>query len=670
MPFEAYSVAVRVSLVNGVTSGLINISRQFAKAHGDAKAFQRALTDIKLLIAGGGIAGATGVFGLHLINKTLPPAKEYVHQLAQMNVAGMKQAEIAKSIAAAWAQGGKIPTQSAAMNLEMIKELRSVVGSTSEAINALPTVAKLQAVLSNVKGVTDARGTAFEVAKTLDIRGASMDPRRFEMEAQAMVKAIVAGGGTIGVKDFFSAAKYGRTAATGWNNEFMYEILPTLIQEMKTGSGSGGAGGPGNALMSAYQAIVAGQMTKKSLTLFNQLGLVDPSRVVWNKVGDVKGVLPGGIRGSDLFQANPFAWSQQVLMPALKAAGIVDPKQQQQYIAQLFGNRTASFVMSQMALQPDKFRRDQGLIRGAMGLEAYQKLLKNDPYMAEQALTAQWTDAKTQLGLQVLPILIAGTQKLTEWMRRLNEWMLKNPETVKKVVRGFAAVSAVLTFGGTLRVLAGGIRAVGLAFGLIKVAKLAKTATALEGIATAAPGAAGGLAAVVGWLARIAPPAAAGAYVVNDAGRWWQGYNTSYLNMRSMDPKWLQGLSNDQLSGLVVKGNNLRDRPLDIIGQALGPSPADKMDQRVGQSLSSRAQAELARRTQGARGPSAGASPYVAGRAPAPQGSGVGNVYLDKKLVGKVVDDYLAQPASQRYFGPPRGDPNMSVAGGSTGYAR
>lgn len=661
MPFEAYSVAVRVNLINGVSNALLNISRQFAKAHGDAKAFQRALNDIKLMMGGGGIMAATGVFGLNVIAKALPPAKEYAHQLAQMNIAGMQQAEIAKSITAAWALGAKIPTQSASQNLEMIKELRSVVGSTTEAINALPTVAKLQAVLSNVKGVTDAKGTAFEVAKTLDIRGASMDPQRFEAEAQAMVKAIVAGGGTIGVKDFFSAAKYGRTAATGWNNEFMYEILPTLIQEMKTGSGSGGAGGPGNALMSAYQAIVAGQMTKKSLTLFNQLGLVDPSRVVWNKVGDVKGVLPGGIRGSDLFQANPFAWSQQVLMPALKAAGITDPKQQQQYIAQLFGNRTASFVMSQMALQPDKFRRDQGLVKGAMGLEAYQKLLKNDPYMAEQALTAQWKDAKTQLGLQVLPLLIAGTQKLTGWMRRLNEWMLKNPEAVKGVVLGFTAISGALTFGGTLLVLAGGIRAVGLAFRLYKAAQLGSIATGLTQVATAAPGAAAGITGLAGAIAGAA--ALLANVVIPVAGAFAIGATTSNAQRYKAIRLAGRGASaDDQAWALQYAQTNLR--------------AAQRLDQGRGRSserLQSKWRTEVdAIAGAGARpyGSLNGASPYVGGRAPAPRGGGVGTVYLDKKAVGKVVDEHFAQPASQRYFGTPRGDPGMILAGGATGHAR
>lgn len=62
MSLEAYSVAVKLSLVNHVSSGLLAMSAQFNKTGKDAKALQSELKKIKLMGAVGGAmmgAGAT-----------------------------------------------------------------------------------------------------------------------------------------------------------------------------------------------------------------------------------------------------------------------------------------------------------------------------------------------------------------------------------------------------------------------------------------------------------------------------------------------------------------------------------------------------------------------------------------------------------------------------------
>lgn len=524
--FEAYSVGIRISLINGVAGGLLALSRQFGKVDGQVKDLQVRLDRLGRTLAAGGAFAAAGGGILAMVGKTLPAAKAYTHELAQMNIAGMKQVEITKSIKAAWDATASVPTSKVAENLSAIRELRSVVGSTGEAVSILPTVLKLQAVLSNVKGVKDAKGTAYDVAKLLDIRGASMDPARFRNESDMMLKAIVMSGGTLDAKDFFSTGKYGRLATQSWSPEFLYQILPTLMQEMKSGGGSGGAGGPGNALMSAYSAVVGGTITQKSLAIWDRLGLLDPSKVVWTKSGAAKGVLPGGIKGTELFQENPYAWSQQILMPALRAAGINSPKEQQQYLQMLFANRTAGFAMSQLALQPTKFQRDQQMIRGAQGMEAYQTLLKTDPIMAEAAMAAQWNNIKTRLGIQILPDLLDVLQKLIPYLVNFTKWLGENEKSVRLFMRGATALGAVLAaigalltakavvgaFGLLLRVLGGGVgvlrSATGLFSGILTpIAKMASLST-------------GGLLATLGALASFLGLAAGlGSRMKSDADR-------------------------------------------------------------------------------------------------------------------------------------------------------
>lgn len=468
--FEAYSVAVRVSLINGVTSGLMNISRAFAQSHGHAVALQRQLDQIKFKLLAGAALTGTGLFGLSLIEKTVPAAREYAHQIQQMNVAGMKQVEIAKAVSAAWGIAGQVPTATASENLKAIRELRMVFGDSQAAIANVATVQRLQAILQNTSDGHGGRfggDQAYTVAKALETKGAVRTPGEFNTQADMMAKAIVASGGKVGPQDFLSTFKYGRSATIGWKDHFAYEILPTLIQEMKSGAGSGGAGGPGNALMSVYDKVINGKIAQKDLPLWAQLGLLDQSKVVRTKTGATKGVLPGAVSGWQLFQEDPFTWTQKVLMPALVSRGITDPGKQQMMLSRLGGTRTAAFMLQQMGMQGWKFDRDVPLIRGASGLAGYNQLVKRDPMMAQQALEAQWTNVKTRLGLAVLPMLIVGTTKLTNSLMAISNWMGAHPDLTKGLVLGFTALSAAMAFGGMVLLLSAAFSGIALAFSVV-----------------------------------------------------------------------------------------------------------------------------------------------------------------------------------------------------------
>lgn len=645
--FEAYAVAVRVSLKNGVAVGLMQMSRQFAKVHGDAKALQKTLDKIKLTGMIGGGALAVGGAGLWAIGKTIGPAKEYAHQLAQMNIAGMKHAEIQRSIAAAWKLNSSVPTMTSSGSLEMIRELRGVVGSTTEAINVLPSVARLQGVLSNVKGVTDAKGTAYDVAKLLDIRGASMDPERFKTEADMMLKAIVASGGTIDAKDFFGTGKLGRAATIGWSKEFMYELLPTLMQEMK-GAGGGGSGGPGNPLMGAYDKVVNGVIAQKNLPLWDQLGLIDTKKAVWTKSGHMKGLLPGGVMGSDMFISNPFQWTQQVLMPAMRKAGINDPKRQQEYISRMFGTRTSSFAIQQMALQPLKFQRDKGLIKGAMGFAGYEELMKVDPIIAEAALKAQWTNLLAVLGFELMPALVGGALKLVKGLTAMSNWFRAHPNMTKGLVWGFTLLSGALAFSGVVLMLKAAFWGLSLVIpplvsGTLGIPAVTGALSALSaiGLAGIAAGvgtltlALGGLATLVLWFTHQPEVAAA-----------MKGYSTA-------NPTGGLGMAG-RLGGIDTPGtgtNYANSRNWGPLRPGANPSFTDLNDSRW----------------VGAKPPPK-RSPVVRPGTVTPSSTG-GDVYLDSKKVGRVMAAQLGSDldrASRRGGG--RYDPQQGLSPVGAGY--
>lgn len=495
--FEAYKVATTLTLKNQISGVLGLISRDFMKTRAEAKLLQLELNKIKLLGMSGAILGGAGFMGLMAIKSAIKPASEYVHQLELAKVAGMQQLEIAAATKQAWQATGAVMTTTATGNLAAIRELRMVFGDTSDAINNMASVQKLQAVLQNVRG-GNGHDDAYTVAKALEMKGDVKNASRFETAADLMTKAMIASGGKVNPQDFLSAFKYGRSATIGWDDRFTYGILPTLIQEMKSSGGSGGSGGPGNALMSAYAAVVGGTIPQKSLKVWQKLGLLDPSKIVWDKVGSAKGVGPGGIMGSSTFQQDPYQWTQQYLIPALVKAGLDTPDKQRQTLQYLFPNRTAGFIMSQMALQGWKFDRDQKLIGKASGLSAYDELIKRDPNMAMAALSAQWENFKTALGIGLVPVLIPFLRNLTTAFNKLAEFAARHPTLTQGLVGTFAALSALAAIGGTLMIAGASLKLIGVGFGLLGSPLSLLATIPLAGIAS-------GLGLFTAALAALAP---------------------------------------------------------------------------------------------------------------------------------------------------------------------
>jgi hypothetical protein len=477
--FDNYTVLVKIAMQNELSKGLLLMSGQFTKLNQQADLLHSKLQRIKSLAFSGGIMAGAGFAGLAVIAKTVKPAADYAHQLAQMNVSGMKHLEIVKATQAAWAGLKSTPTSSVTENLASIQHLRMVFGDTQHAIENMPVVQQIQGLLKSVKGAR-AGDESYEVAKALEMKGAVKTPDMFKGEANLMAKAIIASGGKVGASDFLSTFKYGRSATTGWSDDFTYKILPTLIQEMKTRGGSGGGGGgPGNALQSAYAAVVGGTVPQKALKVWQNIGMLDPSKVVWNKVGGAKGVAPGGIKGSEEFIANPYVWTQKYLVPSLIKAGYTTEAQQKQALQYLFPNRTAGFVMSQFVTQGWKFERDKKLIDQASGLEGYQKLLKNDPMLAQQALHAQWQSLLAILGYQLMPTLISGATKLTEGLMTLSLWVRNNEGKAKALMYAFAGLSTTLAISGTVLLITAGFAALKYSLALLAAPVLALSAPVL-----------------------------------------------------------------------------------------------------------------------------------------------------------------------------------------------
>lgn len=657
--FEAYSVAIRVSLINGVTSGLMNISRGFLKAHGDATKFSRELDAIKFkLLAGGALAG-TGLFGLSLLGKTLPYAKEYSRQLALMNTLGMKQADIAKVVGQAWKTSFAVPTTTAAQNLATFRELRSAFGSDTEgqahAAMMLPVVGRLAGVMQSLTGRAQEH-VGFDMVKAIELRTGVMTTAALERNSELMSRAIIGMGGTITVSDFHGALKMGKMATNRWSDDFTYSYLPTLMQELKTGAGSGGGAGgaqtAGTMLMSLYQQV-RGRMTKASMPLWIEGGLVRPQDVVKNATGQYQ-MRPGSVAGTELFEQNPFQWVQQYLRPAVARVMAKEHISAESAINAMFSNRNAGFAAYNMYFKAAQYERDKTTIGKADGgYAAYQRLLKTDPTLAQQALTSQWQNILAQIGFSIMPTLVSGTLKLMGGLRALSGWMREHPTLTKGLVLGFAALSAAMAFGGTVILLSAAFSAIRLALGLFSIGKLFGLAGAWQSVAAAEmtimgqavpmgaalTGMASAIAGFIGTLVGLVALPLLGAVLV-------QKHQNAEDSAILADPSKASAVSKALLRNRLEKEAAL-NRILPG-GKARADAAQAQLDQLNGHS----------------------GSPYV-WRGPKGQPVQVHTqVNLDGKAVAKVVSKHQAAAIGGTQMGAPRFDPNASLASPSAGFSR
>lgn len=484
---DIYKIGVAISATNGMSSVLGVIARDVMGLEKSVAGLNRGFSAARVAIGGMAAAMAGGAM-LAVMGKMVEHGITLVHQQALFKeqfreMPGMTldklNAMTAEATTQAYKTASEVLTSNVTENLKSLRELVGVFGDLKDAKENLTTVTRAQMVMNTLVG-KDTGDQVFAMAKALEIKGASIDPKRFNELLDLMVKASVASGGKVLGSDFFSAFKYGRTATMGWDDKFVGQYLPTLIQEMKGGGGGGGVGGPGNALQSVFQAVVGGVLSHKAISEFSRLHLLDESMVLRTSTGAAKGVKPGGVEGSAEFQANPYAWVQDHLLPALQKAGITTPEAIRTEVANLFTNRTAQQMVTMFATQQTRFEKDAALNRGASGVGAADTLITNDPTAKIKAFHAAWENLMTSLGAPLVDTATNLLMKLTHAINDFGVWASTHQELVRYiglVAGGMAALAVALgvfAIGGAaamaLGVLAGPAGLLVVAAGLVALA--------------------------------------------------------------------------------------------------------------------------------------------------------------------------------------------------------
>lgn len=378
--------------------------------------------------AGGMVPGLVGAIGAGLVaKKAVQEGAERQHERVRMSVSGMSDDEIAH----AETEAGKLATTYTPVGrteiMHMLRNARSVVGSYEEAAHIMEPMLKLRTVAlgANPHNAGALNEDFDKLIKGMEIKGVTQDLPKFTKYMDGMAKAINVFGDTLRPTDYYEMFKYGRQATTNLSEEYMNTVAPTLAQEL-------GGSSAGTAQAAFFRAIVGGKMSNLATNELNKIGLLDPSKVTKTKTGDVKGVAPGGVKGSKLAAENPYQWVQQYLLPALKAKGITDEHDIQERIARVFSNQVAAQLVSLFSTQQSRIEKDAGLVRGAKGLDASNDYIRKDAGIALQGLNKQ---VSSLLGTLTAPSMQTAAGLITDLAQAIGKLGEAAEEGSKQVTR-------------------------------------------------------------------------------------------------------------------------------------------------------------------------------------------------------------------------------------------
>ena len=492
MMMHNMNVAVRFIAYDLMTPSMMKMIAGMKLFEKNASIVETRLKNMRSLMMGGAGAAAIGFFGAYEIGKFIQPASQYVHLLSQANAMGMTHQEIAQGVQKAWETTAKVQTVSINESLKMLMDLRYALGSTDLATKYLSDVARIKTVYAvaaesglSKNAAANPTEMAYSSAKALEMLGKTTSAEVFRNGLERMARVTVGTAGRVTALDYQTFAKYSRQAGFTLNDDFLYGILPTLIQEQKSiGGGAGGArGGPGAMVAAFYRFALQGIISKKVTSRWSQLGLMGGgTSIPASQRASLQGmenqflsqasknqplVIPKGapsmgsllnispLKGSQLAGRNLFEWEMQYLIPAIrKKYPKANNEQVLSVINALFsGNQLAAALMGNMFMRSSIFEKNARMLGGVMGVSDIVKMSQKDPNAAYATASAQWETLRVALGRDFVVLILQALTKLAGWLNHLAEFFMAHPTLAKDLIAISGSLAVLLGVGGLVTLM-------------------------------------------------------------------------------------------------------------------------------------------------------------------------------------------------------------------------
>jgi len=453
--FEALKRAA--NSVNG--GGLDKLAQSARKANDELKNQHKLIEGIT-----GKIAGLAAAYGDVKLAKAMWHAgADAKHVDIAMQTAGMSHSEIGDTHVAA----ALLTIQNQAFNQtqieETIKEIRSIVGSATGAIEAMPDALKL-ALIGEAQNPGHGLDNLAILMKGAETQGATISPEKLHDLFDAMAKSKNVLGSTLRDEDWALGLKYAGTAGLHWDKEFITQYLPHFLQELRGSSA-------GTMFQSMSRAIEGGTLTSKSAKALLDLGMFDPNKVI--QKGEKYDIQPGALKYGDEFMHNPVTYFMNRVIPALDAKKMPEAERAS-LIDQAFSNRLVARAVGLIDSQGDVIKKTARLLGENKGLEA-SNLLKDDPFIAIKSVMAQFENFMREAASPLMTPAISGLNLLADGLAHLTGLAHKLPGAATGLTLIVAALAGFTAYKG----------AKGLADMLTGSTSLQASAQGLDGAAVA-----------------------------------------------------------------------------------------------------------------------------------------------------------------------------------------
>ena len=398
--------------------------------------------------AGYGVGAAiTGAGALYSMRKPIEESKHV--DVEENRIGALGLGKKATKEATDYAKAMKTFGTSTLDNLTLMRDGITAFADVHHAEMVAPTLAKMKfgnEAMFGSEGGAENEKKFMDMLKVIELRGGLKNEKAFKDQANIIQQVITATGGRVQGEEWLNAIKTGGVAVKGMSNEALYYKMEPLVQEL-------GGHRFGTAAMSAYQNIYQGRTTVRAARNMADFGLLDGSKVTYDKVGQVAHLNPGALKGGELFKQDQFAWMEQVLLPALAKKGITEKGAIHDAMGSMFTNRTASNLFTTMYDQREQIHKNAKLNAGAENIDQLSERAKGTTAGKELEAKAKLHDAYLQFGLTILPIYTKAIEMATSAMQGFTMWMEKNPTLAKALGAGlvFIAVSLV-AIGGALAI--------------------------------------------------------------------------------------------------------------------------------------------------------------------------------------------------------------------------
>ena len=494
MSIEAYSIAVKIALSENVSAGILSMSRHFADAQKNVDELQNKIDKLKKsAMLGGAIAGA-GIVGFKGLEAMVKSAAELNKAEADFATLNLSKSDNALVKTQALSNAHSVLGTTIAGNIKQIQDLHTVFGSLDHAINYSGKFAQFEAAAKMSFG--DSEDVTRKAAKALEHRGSRVtgDEEEFNDELKRLARVKWGSKNMVNENTFTQASMTGGIAYSLLDKDYLYG---KGAAHMSISSGDRF----GTMTSTAFSSLVGGHMDSKAKGFLAELGMYDEGiskkrmkimheamkklspeeqGTYLENVGG-QALMSGGLKSEylDTYVKTPDKF-EQILASKIreKYGAAISNEKVADIIASNFNKNTSKFL-GEGIVQDSKFEKDAKIFNNSMDYVQAYKNYADTMDGANAALSASFTNLKSVLGDQLLPVVESIAKKITSGFDSATLFVEKHPDAAKAIMLGAGALATIATAGGSLMIVMTAIKGFNLFrefVGLKGVADIAKTA--------------------------------------------------------------------------------------------------------------------------------------------------------------------------------------------------